>query len=55
MFPTLKNNASAGYKGPVKLELLKAAGLPRIPGRADVNSQLALHLVVMLLYCSAVH
>ena len=27
MFPTLKNNAAAGYKGPVKIELLKRAGL----------------------------
>ena len=28
MFPTLRNNAAAGYKGPVKLELLKGAALP---------------------------
>ena len=27
MLPTLKNNAAAGYKGPVKTELLKGAGL----------------------------
>ena len=27
MFPALKNNAAAGYKDPVKIELLKAAGL----------------------------
>ena len=27
MFPTLKNNAAAGYQGPVKIELLKGAGL----------------------------
>ena len=27
MFPTLKNNASAGYQGPVKIELFKVAGL----------------------------
>ena len=28
MIPTLKNNAAAGYKaGPVKIELLKGAGL----------------------------
>ena len=27
MLPTLKNNAAAGYKGPVKIELLKGAGL----------------------------
>ena len=26
MFPALKNNAAAGYKDPVKLELLKGAG-----------------------------
>ena len=25
--PTLKNNAAAGYQGPVKIELLKGAGL----------------------------
>ena len=27
MFPTLKKNAAAGYKGPVKIELLKGEGL----------------------------
>ena len=27
MLPALKNNAAAGYQGPVKRELLKAAGL----------------------------
>ena len=27
MLPTLKNNAAAGYKVPVKIELLKGAGL----------------------------
>ena len=27
IFPTLKNNAAAGYKGPLKIELLKGAGL----------------------------
>ena len=27
MFLTLKNNATAGYQGPVKIELLKGAGL----------------------------
>ena len=27
MLPTLKNNAAAGYKGPVKIELLKGTGL----------------------------
>ena len=26
MFPTLKHNAAAGYKGPAKIELLKGAG-----------------------------
>ena len=26
MLPTLKNNAAAGYQGPVKIELLKGAG-----------------------------
>ena len=25
MLPTLKNNAAAGYQGPVKIELLKDA------------------------------
>ena len=29
MLPTLKNNAAAGYQGPVKIELLKSAGLLR--------------------------
>ena len=27
MFPAIKNNAAAGYQGPVKIELLKGAGL----------------------------
>ena len=27
MFPALKNNAAIGYQGPVKIELLKDAGL----------------------------
>ena len=27
MLPALKNNAAASYKGPVKIELLKGAGL----------------------------
>ena len=27
MFPALKNNAAAGYQGPVKIELLKGACL----------------------------
>ena len=27
MLPTLKNNAAAGYQGPVKIELLKGTGL----------------------------
>ena len=27
MLPTLKNNAAAGYQGPVKIELLKDADL----------------------------
>ena len=27
MFPALKNNAATGYQGPVKIELLKGAGL----------------------------
>ena len=27
MFPALKNNAAADYQGPVKIELLKGAGL----------------------------
>ena len=29
MLTTLKNNAAAGYQGPVKIELLKGTGLPR--------------------------
>ena len=27
MFPALKNNAAAGFQGPVKIELLKGGGL----------------------------
>ena len=27
IIPTLKNNAAAGYQGPVKIEILKGAGL----------------------------
>ena len=33
MFPALKNNAAAGYQGPVKIELLKGAGLLRFQGQ----------------------
>ena len=29
MFPALKINATAGYQGPVKIDLLKGAGLLR--------------------------
>ena len=29
MSPALKNNAAAGYQGPVKIDLLKGAGLLR--------------------------
>ena len=29
MFPAVKNNATGGYKGSVKAELLKGAGLQR--------------------------
>ena len=29
MFPALKNNTDTGYQGPVKIELLKGAGLLR--------------------------
>ena len=40
MFTALKNNAAAGYKGPVKIELLKTAGLrfnsARIPQRRTI-------------------
>ena len=27
MLPTIKNNAAAGYQGPVKVELLKGVGV----------------------------
>ena len=30
MFPTLKNNKAADYQGPVKIEVLKGAGLLRL-------------------------
>ena len=44
MLPTLKNSAAAGYKGPVKKELLKGAGLLFSRRLADVgghNTQMA--------------
>ena len=37
MFPTLKDNAAAGYKGPVKTELLKGAG--PMDSNAQYNKQ----------------
>ena len=33
MLPTLKNNAAAGYKGPVKIELLRSAGQLKVLAR----------------------
>ena len=33
MFPALKNNAAAGYQGPVKIELLKGVDLLKVLGR----------------------
>ena len=50
MFLTLKNNAAAGYQGPVKIELLKGADLLNklhMPGaliHETVQSQLKIHL-----------
>ena len=41
MLPTLKNNAAAGYKGPVKIELLKGAGL--------------LHFKIIITACKLIH
>ena len=35
MFPTLKNNAAAGYKGSVKIKLLKGTGLLSHGGEGD--------------------
>ena len=36
MLPTLKNNAAADYRSPVKIELLKGAGLLR-EGEGEVS------------------
>ena len=40
MLPTLKNNAAAGYKGELKIELLKGAGL-LLSKRSRSNFQIA--------------
>ena len=41
MLPTLKNNAAAGYQGPVEIEILKGAGLLT---HQDKNSSLTFSL-----------
>ena len=49
MFPALKNNAAAGYQGPVKKELLKGAGLVHTLQRLQRNiSSLEAHQVIIL-------
>ena len=35
MLPSLNNNAAAGYRGPVKLELLECAGLLILKGLCE--------------------
>ena len=35
ILPTLRNNAAAGYQGPVKIELLKGAGLLILEGLCE--------------------
>ena len=39
MSPGLKNNAAAGYKGPVKIELLKGAGPVTLRTLRMISSQ----------------
>ena len=38
MIPTLQNNAAVGYQGPVKIELLKDAGLLRKEFGSQIGS-----------------
>ena len=38
MFSALKNNAAAGYQGPVKIELLKSTGLLQKKKKKGKNS-----------------
>ena len=45
MFPTLKNNAAAGYQDPVRIELLKGAGI--VPCRQ--SSKLTKKRIIFLL------
>ena len=50
MFPTLKNNAAtdaAGYQGPVKIELLKGAGLsPDRPNFFEKLKRFQIHFLI---------
>ena len=51
MFPAPKNNAAAGYKGPVKIELLKGAGLLSVDNilraaKKTVNTELFLECLL---------
>ena len=41
MLPTLKNNAAAGYQDPVKIELLKGAGLLISSKRFEFRKRIA--------------
>ena len=46
MLRALKNNAAAGYKGSVKIELLTGAGLRKIKG--NITSDLKRHEFEMI-------
>ena len=53
MLSTLKNNAAAGYQGPVKIELLKGAGLlqPLIVVDTKLcNSRFELFILLSLIF-----
>ena len=48
MLPTLKNNAAAGYQGPVKIGLLKGAGLLAAFSQGVLTKRTSGYLVNML-------
>ena len=46
MHATLKNNAAAGYRGPLKIELLKDAGLLHTVNKFDLVQNLSIWQII---------
>ena len=50
MFLTLKNNAAAGYQGPVKIEPLKGAGPLDCLSSSLPEAVLSIHILLTVLH-----